>query len=405
MIDNAALQDILLTATDISTVCEVYSSDAVPTDDGFDPADAIDCFAAVSDITFATRTYKRLVKSFGKVSRSIDEQVNSTSVTFSNLTREIAQFEFTNGFEGLILVVRLISRSQSIALTDSLVMFAGRCDKPSSGTRDALTVSAKFVLSNTTVVIPRRKFSKDDAKGRDPQDPLFEGFPYTPLSGSTVYNVREKRGGLLGFLGFHKTVHKTLMYSSVDDLDRNASVPVVFGWAQIMGRHLEYVDVGVELHIRTAFCDGPIEDIVNARSLDTRMPLSATSYAEQYGDIGQVDGDPSWPAPGGYSRTALIRCQANNSAVDAIDPAPDIVAVIKGMKLLTPDGSGVWNTVAWTDNPAAVVRYLLCGNVNGQGDYYNLDFAWIDDDSFNEVYDYNAELILDPSSTDYMFLT
>jgi hypothetical protein len=38
----------------------------------------------------------------------------------------------------------------------------------------------------------------------------------------------------------------------------------------------------------------------------------------------------------------IIESRANNSAVDEVDPAPDIVAIVKGLKLMTPDGSGDW---------------------------------------------------------------
>lgn len=400
MIDNAALETILTTATDISVVCEIYSADAVPSDDGFDPVDAIDCFAAVDGITFRTRDYKKLVKSFGTIKKSIGDAINNTSVTFCNLSREIGQFEFTNGFDGLIMVVRLISRSLSTALTDSQILFAGRCEKPKSGKSDSLQVTAKFILDSQSVVIPRRKFTKEDAQGRDPSDPDFEGFIVLQQTGSTLYSTREKRSGPLGWFGFKKTVKHTLMYSSYSDLDANSSVPEVYGYAQMIGRHIGYIDVGTLIKIKTAFCDGLITDFINVRSLDARMPLDGTDYAEYLGYTGVANQtNPAWVTPGNFSRTAVVESRANNSAVDIVEPAPDIAAIVKGRQLLTPDGAGVWNTTAWTDNAAAVIRYLLTG-----GDHYDLDEAWIDDDSFNEVYTFNAEPIFDPSSTDFMFV-
>jgi len=229
MIDNAALATILETATDISTVCEIYDADAVPSDDGLDPVDALDCFAAVEGITFRTREYKQLVSSFGTIKRTITKETNNASVTFSNISREISDFEFTNGFEGLIMIIRLISRSLSTDLTDSQILFTGRCEKPTSGTKASLTVTAKFIVGSVDVMCPRRKFTKEDQAGRVTTDPEFEGFLFIPQYGTTTYSVREKRGGILGLLGFKKTVQKTLAYSSFSDLDANKSVPEVFG--------------------------------------------------------------------------------------------------------------------------------------------------------------------------------
>ena len=406
MIENPALQAILETATDISTVCEVYSADAVPTDDGFDPADALDRFAAIGEdggtITLLGQPYKRLVAKFGTIKRTLTDEINNASVTFSNVTGEIADFEFTNGFEGLILVIRLLSRSSSVALTDTQILFTGRCVKPDSGDKDALTVQARFILGSLNVLCPRRKFSKEDQEGRVASDPEFEGFLYTPRYGTSAYSVRQKRGGLLGLFGFKKTVQKTLHWSSYSDLDAKKPVPEVFGRGQILGTHISYVDMGSNLQLRTAFCEGEIEDIANARSVDETLPMDPTAYAELLGLVGSLNGpdDPGWAGSSGYfSRTAHIRTKVQNSAMDVTDPAPDIAAVIFGRVMLTPDGAGDWVTTQWTNNGAAHTRFLLTSD-----DYYKLDENWIDDDSFTEVYDYNAEQIFDTSISDFIFV-
>jgi hypothetical protein len=401
VIENTALEEILLTATDLSTVCEIYDADAVPGDDGLDPDDALDCFAAIDGITFRGRDYKRLVKKFGRIKRTIGEEVNSASVEFSNLDNQISQFEFNNGFEGLIIVIRLLSRSQSVVLTDSQILFTGRCEKPKSGNRQSLTVTAKFILDAMQTHVPRRKFSKEDQEGRVASDPEFEGFLYTPTYGTVSFPRVEHRGGFLGWWN-RKTVMATKQWSSFSDLDANKPVPEVFGRAQLMGVHISYVDVGTALRLRTAFCEGEIEDIINARTTDTEFPLSATSYVELLGLVGSLNGpdDPGWAGATGYfSRTAHIRGQADNSSVEDTDPAPDVVAVILGRLMLTPDGSGDWVTTQWTDNGAAHTRFLLTSP-----DYCNLDENWIDDPSFLETFDYNAEQIFDMSISDFSFV-
>lgn len=399
MIENAALENILLSATDISTVCEIYDADAVPGSDGLDPEDALDCFAAIEGIVFRGQTYKRLVKKFGKITRTITKETNSTSVEFCNLDNQISQFEFTNGFEGLILVVRLISRSRSVALTDSQIIFTGRCEKPKSGNRQSLSVTAKFILGSKTVPIPRRKFTKDDQEGRVQSDPEFEGFPYTPQYGTTAYSVRKKAGGIAGLFGFKKTVTQTLQWSSFSDLDQNKDVPEVFGRAQILGTHLAYSDVGSHLRVRTAFCEGEIEDITFARSIDATLPITFTAYL--MGLVGAANGpdDPDIPGNGYYSRTAHMRCIIVNSAMDVTDPAPDIAAVILGRLMLTPDGSGDWVNTVWTNNGSAHTRFVLTSPY-----YFKLDANWIDDDCFTDVFNFNAEQIFNREISDFAFV-
>lgn len=401
MIENAALESILLTATDISTVCEIYSADAVPGDDGLDPDDALDCFAAVEGISFRGKEYKRLVKKFGRIKRTITAEINSTSVEFSNLDNQIAEFEFTNGFEGLILVVRLISRSRSVVLTDSQILFTGKCEKPKSGNRQGLTVTAKFILDAMNVHVPRRKFSKDDAEGRVESDPEFEGFIYTPQYGTTSFPRRKSAGGILGLFGFKKTVTETLQWSSFSDLDANKDVPEVLGRAQILGVHIGYLDAGSNLRIRTAFCEGEIEDIFNARSTDDTLPMDPGAYAEVLGLVGSANGpdDPTWVAPGYYSRTAHIRTKVTNSGMDVTDPAPDIAAVILGRLMDTPDGSGDWVNFEFSNNGAAHTRFLLTSN-----DYCKLAGGWIDDAAFYEVFTFNAEQIFNMSISDFIFV-
>jgi hypothetical protein len=228
MISNSALENILTNATDISMVCEIYGTDEVPGTDGFDPVDALFCFAAVSGITFRGETYQQLVTNFGRIRRGTTSEIGTMSVSLSNISRAIADFEFNGvGFEGCILVVRLISRSMSIALTDSKIEFVGRCDKPDEGDKESLDITAKSITGSVEVNIPRRKFGPDDIEGRAPTDPEFEGFKFMPTYGSVSYVRREKKGGFLGWWN-KKWVRHTLQWSSYSNLDAGKSVPEIF---------------------------------------------------------------------------------------------------------------------------------------------------------------------------------
>lgn len=400
MIDNAQWQAILTTATDLSVVCEIYAANATPSGSGFDPANALGCYAAVHGITFAGEDYACLVRKFGAVNRTIGTEANSTSVDFTNLDNQISDFEFNHGFEGLIMVIRLISRLQSTSLALSQILFTGVCEKPTAGSKTNLTVKANWILHGLDVQIPRRKYTPNDQEGRTIDDPEFEGFPIMPQTGTTGYSVRVRRGGIAGFFGFKKTVIKTLHWSSYSDLDANKTVPEVFGIAQISFTHIGYADVGTYLKMRSAVCEGEIYDITHIKSTDTRLTIDAGTLVVVKGKVGTLNvDDPTWVAPGYYSRTAYIRARANNSTIDAADPAPEVVGLVYGRLMTLPNGSGSWVlTDEWTDNPAAITRFILLSD-----DYFKLHPNWVNDASAAECYQFNEAYIIDRSLSDFIY--
>jgi hypothetical protein len=407
MIDNSAWKNILTSASDFVTVVEFYANDAYPESQGFDPDDALLLYAAVDGVSFMGNAYTRLVDSFSNINRTISAESNSAQVTLSNVSRVASRFELNTGFEGLIMVVRLISKSLSISLARSQILFVGRCEKPQSGNKNSLTVSATWVLGGLEVAVPRRKFTKEDAEGRVSTDAEFEGFPYMPSQnfGSTTYSVRVRRGGIAGFFGFKKTVQKTLSYSSFSDLDANKPVPLVLGRAQLQGTHIAYADRGTSIYMRTAFCEGPIYAMSNVRSVDDRLGLTAANIV--LGLVGTANTDATWltasppdPSAGYYSRTAYVRAQAGNTLVEDEDPAPDLVAVIDGLLMTIPDSSGDWvETDEFSDNAAAHTYMFITSPY-----YFNLNSAWIEATDAATCYDYNSELIITRSSTDFTWL-
>lgn len=395
MIDNPALQAILASASDISTVCEIYSSDATPAD--FDPVNAIGLYATVDGITFRGQTYQKLISSFGTIHKTLNKDVNTASVTFSNVTREIADFEFNgHGFEGAIMVIRILSRSQSVALTDTKIEFAGRCDKPTSGSKTSLTVQAKGIIGSLDVMIPRRKFVPEDPEGRVQSDPEFEGFVFMPEYGTLTFTRRERRGFL--FFHWHHTVVETLQYSSVSNIDASKSLPEIFGRAQIEGILIGGKDVGSYLQTRTAFCEGEIYSMTNIRILDSQ--LTDAAHTIHYGKVGVLNtDDPTYVAPGYYSRTAEYRANLANSSIGVTDAPPGIAALIQGRMMIIPT-AGVWGgSPVWTDNPWAHIRSTLL-----DPNYYNLDGDWVNDSKFAAEFDFTAELIYNSELSDFTFV-
>jgi hypothetical protein len=407
LIDNTALEAILTTATDISTVVEVYSSDAAPTVDGFDPTNALGLYAAVSGITFMGEPYRRLVKSIGNISKPMGEGFANASVEFSNTSREIADFEFNGGgFEGCVLVIRVISRSLSVSLATSKIEFVGRCERPDGGDKESLSVKATHILGSLDVLVPRRKYAPIDTQGRVASDPEFEGFVNMPREGDTTYSVRVSQrspwgllAGVVGYFFFkkHKTVTKTLHWSSFSDLDANKSVAVVVGRAQLVGIKLAYGDLGVWLQTVTGFCDGEISALSNFRVLDSRLTIADTGIT--LGKAGVLNGnDPTYISTSYYSRTATLRANLGNSTIDEVDPAPDIVALIDGLVMPVPT-AGVWGGNVWTNNPIAHVRYF-CTNA----DYFNLPSTWMWDEQLEKEYDFCFETIFNTEIADFTFV-
>ena len=427
MITDPTLKAIV-ESTDQSIVIEIYSPDAVPGASGFDPAGAIKCYASTGNITFAGRAYTRIIKSLGKTIRTTTDTANTLQVTLDNLTREASEFEFATGFQGCIIVERLISRSLSTDYTKSIILFAGRCDKPTTGTREQLPITAKSILSSIDVTVPRRKYTPVDQDGRVQGDPLFEGFLYMPQYFTSTYSTRERKGGILGLLGFKKTVMHTLQYSSYSDLDADKYVPLCFGRVQIAATHIAYADVGTSINITDAVCEGPIEDFANWRTDDLQFTILTSSpnpgtqdpggYVKMWGELGGKAGDAGVPytARTGrqqgnyvtpthignafYSRTAVFFTAVGGSSVTTVDAPPNLIFVVLASRVIIPDTSGVWNQAnKWSDNPAAVARWLLTSP-----DWFKLDPNWIDDAEAYQSYKFNDETIFDSSNSDVLFI-
>jgi hypothetical protein len=407
MITDSVLKSIVQ-STDQSIVIEIYDTDAVPASNGFDPATALKCFAFTAGISLSGRSYTRLISSIGKINRNTTESANTFQFTLDNLTREASQFEFSHGFQGCIVVARLISRSLSTDFTKSIILFAGQCDRPTTGTREQLPITAKGILSSVEASIPRRKFTQYDQAGRPSSDPLFEGFLYMPQYVTVTYSTREKKGGLLGLLGFKKTVMHTLQYSSYSDLDADKYVPIAFGRVQISSTHVAYVDVGTTINVTEALMEGPIEGVQNWRTDDSRFTITG-GYWLMFGEAGGTTGDrsqvgnttnPSHIGNAYYSRTAVFMTALSGSSVDSNDAPPNLIFVCFAMRCILPDSAGVWNQAQrWSDNAAAHTYFLLTDPY-----YYNLNANWIDQQEAFECFKYNTEYIFDSSNSDVLFI-
>lgn len=383
-------------------VVEFYSSDAVPP---FDPASPLFLFgaAAVSGVVYRGREYKPLLKSAGAVKRTIKKQLSSFSLSLSNSSREVIDFEMATGFEGLICVCRLIDRSASVNLSDSAVEFTGRCKKPESFSKsdESASISVEQILSGIEINIPRRKLTIDDEENRAPSDPLFEGFRYTQRDGSVNFTEVVKKKFLF-FFTKKKTVTRTLQYSSRSDAKADMVLPLVLGRAQIQLINFAAIDTGKEVQYLALACEGSIQGFVNLRSVTQGFTLSV--LAQKLGLVGgtgnQINDDPNFIGAGVYSRTAYIRAKATGTAVDVDDAAPETVSVILGYsEIPIPDEAGVISRYGFSDNGVLQSRWIL-----GDKNFFNLADAWLADDEHYREADYCDHILVDQSNTDALQL-
>lgn len=395
---------------DLAAVVEFYHFDAQPGADGFDPqsSDFLLGFTDTTEIDFRTRKYYRRVKTFGEIKVKISQEFSTGSVTLDNHDRSIGAFELSTGFEGLIMVVRLMSRSLAPAndLADTIVLFVGRCEQPDSFDRssESVQIQAKQIVSSIDLQIPRRKFTPDDEDGRHPSDPLFEGFRFYVTSGTVPYQVREKRGGILGMLGFKKTSTRYLPYSSHSDLDAERAVSLAFGRVQVPGMHIAYADRGTYIEATTAVLEGEIKAFINARSVTPGFTINSIDY--RYGLLGgtgsQVpNGSPTFAGSGYYSRLAYFYSAIHGTQAQQDDPAPEIAALVLASKvpLPDPDNSNEFTLNDWTDNPVYITRFLLSSQ-----DFWRLGDNFIEDAETLESGAVCDELLLDMSGTDSIAL-
>lgn len=407
-------------------VAEIYPTDALPGASGFDPGDAVACLASVAGVSFMSVDYLQEVVKFPDITISDDGKFNSASVTLSNVDRYAATFVFAqddNSVEGLFLVLRLISRSVSITLDDSYVVFVGRCDKAGDADKKQMPISAKELLGSVDTQLPPRNFTTTDETGRRRNDPLYEGFPFIPALFTVSYQSSEPKGGIIGsLLGLKKRVTNTRQASSHSDLDPNKPVPIVLGRAQMQSQHVGYGDFGNSVAMLTVWADGlehGIFGFANIRNvdpaftplirnvLDTWMHPTMNAFF-MYGDLGGTARQDPTPIVGTvapqiglatYSRSAVSYSYVNGSEVASDDAAPTLLSIIYGNLMPTNVLNDDWSEILFSDNPVDHARFVVT-------DAYllKLPAAFIDDEFNIAERNYCDEILVDEVNTDTLVL-
>lgn len=347
---------------------EFYDSDYVPDPtNGFDPADAIETFAGL-EITWNGIAYRREVTSRSDIVRNMGEKTNQCTITFSNISRYLATLAQSQTMEGLFLVIRTVVPSVT---DDSLVLFVGRCDKPSDIDKKQFSISARQDFGNINQTLPPNKFTADDPEGRLPSDPLFEGILFNAVNGSHTRPEVVPSTNFFGRLfGRRDTKSVTEQWSSTDGTPYGQATTEVFGRCQMQLIPIAYADKGSHVGYLMVACRGPIKAIENIKSRTEGLgdPVCNMNndppgiHLGDPGGTGTNTGNLCQGDLGGgqvFSKLAYIDGASLGSELDSIDDPPVITAIIVGRIVPVPNSSGVYSLEDWTDNPVHIARFIL----------------------------------------------
>lgn len=369
---------------------EFYASDYTPGASGFDPNDAEETFAAET-ITHNGIAYRREVIGRGDISRNFGEKTNQCTLTFSNIDRYLATWAQTTQIEGKFCVIRAVVPSVT---DDSVVLFVGRCDKPSDIDKKEFTLSVRQDFGNINQELPPDKFIAEDPNGYLPGNLLYEGFRFIANGGTFSWTTREVSPSLLGsLLGRRRTVQHSEQYSSLDLTPYGEVVPEVFGRCQMQGIPIMFQDDGYWLETLHVWCKGPISSIDNIQQRDKAFfgmfdilshtgEIGGTGAASVRGGAtphlgGNLTEDFRFPGAGVFSKTAYSGISILQGATDGpivISDPPVIVGLIRGRDVDLPDSAGVYNTSNWSDNPVHIARFILTNSR-----FVNINSAFMED--------------------------
>lgn len=392
---KAALIDIDARSTPrvLLDCVELYSSDYIPGLIGFDPADAVETFAPQT-LTWNGVAYRREMISRGDIVRSMGEKTNSVTITFSNISRYLATFAQTETIEGMFLVIRTIVPSVT---DDSLVIFVGRCDKPSDIDKKQFSLSARQDFGNINQTLPPRRFTADDPEGRLPGDDLFEGIIFSAVPGSYNYPFVRQSNSILGRLtGRRTTDSRSKPFSSLDGTPYGSAVPEILGRCQMELIPFISVDKGIFITALWAASNGPIAGIVDIKTREPGFtdpinsfgnpPAPAIVHLGDAGGTGTNQGNTGQADLGGgskFSHLAYVEGaiapteyfqNPSLSDPDVMNELPLVTALILGRRVALPDADDEYVEEGWSDNPVHLSRFALTDPY-----WVNIDPAFMED--------------------------
>lgn len=353
---------------------EFYDHDYIPDPvNGFEPADAVETFAAI-DITWNGIAYRRSLVSRGSIERHMGQQTNSVSLTFENVTGYLATWAQTTTIEGMWVVVRYVERDITAG---SAVLFVGKAGKPSTINNQSFSITASQDLLDLNAELPTGTFSAQDPEGRSPSDPLYEGIRFVAIAGSlSIPQIIPAQNTLARLFGQRDTIYVTKQWSSHDATPEGQPIREVLGRAQVELLPFLWADKGVQIAALWAACAGPIQAIENIKTRTSGWGPLINSFEEppdppeiHLGDLGGTGTNAAhpigWPNAGYFSHLAYVSASSVGSAIDVEDTPPTVTALVVGRRVPTPNASGVYPSIAvestleWTDNPVHLTRWIF----------------------------------------------
>lgn len=367
----------ILQARDRDLIClfELYDADYQPVGTHFDPTDAEQTFAGIGfTLPYGSVVYRREVLTGPGVKKTTGKEFNTVTIRFSNVSRFMADFVLNRQVEQMRLVVRVVSRSVATAignnvsiLTNSGVLFVGRCGKPDGFNRSEGTLTAKPDMGTIEARMPPRQFQAScplEYKGpeclgtetlaektatyqnepsckftledctRKGNEKFFQGQALIQIQSSFIHKSNEsffkKILNILPGISRRKTTVNNSLY---DGTPYGNPIPLILGrWYKTL-LPLQYQDIGTSINFMMAACRGKISDFINVRNLSVGFtaPIGVTKHLGEYGGEGTQTQDTVFPEHGFFSRLAYLTGYCNGSDIETQDPAPEIAAVIAGV--------------------------------------------------------------------------
>jgi hypothetical protein len=385
--------------SDLFAVYEVYASD-YDSASGFDPRDAERTFAEFTYVLpFGPVTYKRQVLEGVIIEKTVKKEINSVSINFSNVDNDVDGFRYmaryvnSNVIEGKKLVVRVLDFSVAATigndgaiLANSIILFAGRCDKPDGFNREHGTLTANQDCGTIEALIPRYQFQQHcPIKFKGPEclgtellseksaeyqagtvcnktfekctfysnTEFFQGIRIVQIESSFLYKSHESLfKKILNILPGISRKKVTVNDSTHDGTPYGNAIPTILGrwYKQLIA--LEFKDIGTSINFKMAACRGKIHDFINVRNESPAFtqPLGVTKHLGEYGGDGSQTADTVFPEHSFHSRLAYITGYCNGSDIETEDAAPQISSVVAGIVPdqmyfdVDPDGTGKLST-------------------------------------------------------------
>lgn len=363
---------------------------------------SIGCFEW--NTTLNTHKYLAKVISFPTIDIFQGEELNTAEIDFSNVERgenSMVRFVLNNHIKGMWMVIRLIFPD----LKDtSHVIFWGKCERPGGINTETLSISAKQDLGNSGQKIPFRTYGANcplefakplggclgnqtlEEKSTAYKQAValygsagcnklfttcsilgntnyFQGQRVVAVSGQFSYITIEEVVKRVLFWTKRKKIRKvhTESWSSVNQSEGEEVVPVAFGRSQIQGHPFVWADVGEQVKALYGVCEGRISAFAFTKSRTEGISIVQTvEHLGDWGGVGtQVPDTLFGGVSGVHSRLAYLEITTNGSSPTQVDDAPLITTVVRGLEVPVPDGDGNFILEESSNNPVAILRFLL----------------------------------------------